>query len=186
MNVLRNQNNYLYLHHDFLQNRIDMIKTQPKPLSFARRKPTTPSEESTHPTPMPEEKSTESTHSEPTEPAKETMRPIKAVESQTGSITLASARVEESDPMKAELMRKGYILVAENDYGCVVRQAKGKPTFMARTKEGYKEADKRNTLILPDSIDRAMKMRVAATGSSVMQYLTQLVMRDLKENGIEI
>jgi aminoglycoside/choline kinase family phosphotransferase len=112
------------------------------------------------------------------------MKPIKSAPSATGSITLASAHVEEKDPMKAALIHKGYILIAENEYGVVVRQAKGKPTFLAKTKEGYKEGDKRNTLVLPDAIDRAMKMRVASTGSSVMQYLTQLVMRDLNENGI--
>jgi hypothetical protein len=145
-----------------------MTKTQPKALSFARHR-TQPQTE------------------EPMHTATENKPAVKPQASATGSITLASAtRIDESDPMKAELLRKGYIIVSENEYGCVVRQAKGKPTFMAKTKEGYKEGDKRNTLILPDSIDRAMKMRVASTGCSVMQYLTQLVMQDLKANHIEV
>jgi hypothetical protein len=117
----------------------------------------------------------------------ETLRPVARTESATGGIALASASVvTEKDPAKAELIQQGYIIVAENEYGVIVRQAKGKPTFMAKTKDGYADATKRNTLLLPDSIDRAMKMRVASMGINVIQYLTQLVMKDLKEHNIII
>lgn len=99
-------------------------------------------------------------------------------------IILASAQEQETDPFKVELLQKGYSIISENEYGVTVRKAVGKPTFIPQTKNGYFEKGKPNNLRLPESINTAMKMRVAGMGINTQQYLTQLVMKDLKDNGL--
>ncbi len=98
-------------------------------------------------------------------------------------IILASQK-QENDPFKAELLQKGYSIISENEFGVIVRKAIGKPTFMLRTKNGYLETLKPNNLYLPESINIAMKMRIASLGINSQQYLAQLVMKDLRENNL--
>ena len=103
--------------------------------------------------------------------------------SNNGGIILASsAQTLEKDPFKIELINKGYKIISENDYGVIVRKAAGKPSFLARTEKGYFEDLKPNSLFLPESINTAMKVHIAGMHINAQQYLTQLVMKDLKEN----
>lgn len=98
-------------------------------------------------------------------------------------IILASA-AQETDPFKIELSQKGYTILSENEYGVTVRKTLGKPTFMPRTPKGYFEDEKPNNVRLPESINTAMKMRVVGMGINSQQYITQLIMKDLRENNL--
>lgn len=98
-------------------------------------------------------------------------------------IILASA-TQETDPFKIELNQKGYSILSENEYGVTVRKTLGKPTFMPRTRNGYFEEEKPNNVRLPESINTAMKMRVAGMRINSQQYITQLIMKDLRENDL--
>ncbi|WP_373155245.1 hypothetical protein [Bacteroides cellulosilyticus] len=100
----------------------------------------------------------------------------------SGIILASSTQVPEKDPFKVELINKGYKIVSENDYGAIVRKATGKPSFLARTANGYFEELKPNSLFLPKSIYTAMKTHIASMNINAQQYLTQLVLKDLKEN----
>lgn len=102
---------------------------------------------------------------------------------QTQGIILASAQESDSDPHKAELRQKGYSILSENEYGVIVRKAQGKPTFMARTANGYFETGKPSNIFLPESINTAMKKHIAGS-ITAQQYIIQLVMKDLRENGL--
>lgn len=112
-----------------------------------------------------------------------TPQPEKHVASNQKGIILASAQ-QETDPFKIELIQKGYSIISENEYGVTVRKALGKPTFMPRTKHGYFEESKPNNLRLPESINTVMKMHIASMGINAQQYLTQLVMKDLREKNL--
>ena len=109
---------------------------------------------------------------------------IRNTPSPTGGIVLASAKDSEKDPLKAELSQKGYIILSENEYGVIARNSKGKPTFLARTSKGYFENEKPSSLLLPESINTAMKIHVASKGINAQQYIVQLIMKDLKENNL--
>lgn len=98
-------------------------------------------------------------------------------------IILASA-AQETDPFKIELREKGYTILSENEYGVTVRKTMGKPTFMPRTSNGYFEEEKPNNVRLPESINTAMKMRVASLGINAQQYIAQLIMKDLRDNNL--
>lgn len=98
-------------------------------------------------------------------------------------IILASA-TQETDPFKIELSQKGYTILSENEYGVTARKTLGKPTFMPRTRNGYFEEEKPNNVRLPESINTAMKMRVAGMGINFQQYITQLIMKDLRDNDL--
>lgn len=105
--------------------------------------------------------------------------------SATGGIHLASAETE-SDPFRKSLFDAGYSILEENEYGAVVRMEKGKPTFVPKTKKGFdpNENTVRNTVVLPEHIDIAMKVYAAKNRMSATQYITQLIVADLriKEN----
>lgn len=101
----------------------------------------------------------------------------------TQGIILASAQESDSDPYKAELRQKGYSILSENEYGVIARKAQGKPTFMARTANGYFETGKPSNIFLPESINIAMKKHIAGS-ITAQQYIIQLIMKDLKENGL--
>ena len=107
---------------------------------------------------------------------------IPSTSNNSGIILASSAQVVEKDPFKVELINKGYKIVSENDYGAIVCKATGKPSFLARTANGYFEELKPNSLFLPKSIYTAMKVHIASMNINAQQYLTQLVMKDLKEN----
>lgn len=101
----------------------------------------------------------------------------------TGGINLASAEVE-SDPFRKSLINAGYIIIEENEYGAVVRMDKGKPTFIPKTKKGFdpNEKEVRNSVVLPEHVDTAMKVYAAKMRMSTTQYLTQLIIADLRKN----
>lgn len=103
--------------------------------------------------------------------------------SATGGITLASGSTE-TDPFRKSLTEAGYIILEENEYGIVARQDKGKPTFIPRTKHGFdpNENTVRNSLVLPEHMDIAMKVHAARNRMSVTQYITQLIVADLRKN----
>lgn len=109
---------------------------------------------------------------------------IRNNSSPTGGIVLASAIDSEKDPLKVELEQKGYIILSENEYGVIARKSKGKPTFLARTSKGYFENEKPNSLLLPESINTAMKIHAVNKGINAQQYIVQLIMKDLKENNL--
>lgn len=98
-------------------------------------------------------------------------------------IILASA-IQETDPFKIELNQRGYTILSENEYGATVRKAMGKPTFIVRTNNGYFEEEKPSSIRLPESINTAMKMRIAGMKISSQQYIVQLIMKDLMENNL--
>lgn len=110
-------------------------------------------------------------------------QPPQHPSSPTGGIALASA-ASETDPFKLDLLSHGYTIISEDEYGVVARQEKGKSIFMAKGNKGYLEPSKRNTVFLPESITTAMKICVASMNVTVSQYLTQLVMKDLKERNL--
>lgn len=99
-------------------------------------------------------------------------------------ITLASNSTTETDPLKLELSKRGYKIISENEYGVKVQKSQGKPSFLARTVNGYFEPEKPTTLMLPESINTAMKVHIAGLNMNAQQYLTQLVMKDLREKNI--
>lgn len=99
-------------------------------------------------------------------------------------ITLASNSNTETDPFKIEVIHKGYKILSENEFGLTVQKSKGKPSFLARTSNGYFEIEKPATLLLPESINTAMKVHIASLKINGQQYLTQLIMKDLRENNI--
>lgn len=103
-------------------------------------------------------------------------------QSGTGGICLASTKESEKDPFKVELDENGYRIISENEYGVIVQKAKGKPTFMARTTNGYLELGKPSTIFLPESINIAMKKCVADKCINAQQYILQLIIKDLREN----
>lgn len=102
--------------------------------------------------------------------------------SSTSGIILASTQESDDDPYKAELRQKGYSILSENEYGVLARKAQGKPTFMARTANGYFEIEKPSNILLPESINTAMKKHIAGN-ITAQQYIIQLIMKDLRENG---
>ena len=99
----------------------------------------------------------------------------------TGGIHLASA-VTETDPFRKSLTEAGYSILEENEYGAVVRLEKGKPTFVAKTKHGFDANEKtvRNTVVLPEHIDTVLKVYAAKNRMSATQYITQLIVEDLR------
>lgn len=101
----------------------------------------------------------------------------------TGGINLASATVE-TDPFRKSVTDAGYIILEENEYGVVVRMDKGKPTFIPKTKQGFdpNEKEVRNSVVLPEHVDTAMKVYAAKMRMSTTQYLTQLIIADLRKN----
>ena len=101
----------------------------------------------------------------------------------TGGINLASANIE-TDPFRKSITDAGYIILEENEYGAVVRLDKGKPTFIAKTKKGFdpNEKEVRSSVVLPEHIDTAMKVYAAKMRMSTTQYLTQLIIADLRRN----
>lgn len=122
----------------------------------------------------------------PTEPlaeANQTSASIHPTPTATGGINLASAEVE-SDPFRKSLTNAGYIILEENEYGAVVRMDKGKPTFIPKTKKGFdpNEKEVRNSVVLPEHVDTAMKVYSAKMRMSTTQYLTQLIIADLRKN----
>lgn len=121
----------------------------------------------------------------PTETAEvnQTSASIHPSPTATGGINLASAEVE-SDPFRKSLMNAGYIIIEENEYGAVVRMDKGKPTFIPKTKKGFdpNEKEVRNSVVLPEHVDTAMKVYAAKMRMSTTQYLTQLIIADLRKN----
>lgn len=121
----------------------------------------------------------------PTTPAEHSPEvvPVSTTAPATGGIHLASATTE-SDPFRKSITDAGYIILEENDYGAVVRLDKGKPTFIPKTSQGFDPSEKtvRNTVILPQHINTAMKVRTARMGVSTTQYLIQLVLADLRKN----
>lgn len=108
--------------------------------------------------------------------SKQTLTP-----SPTGSIALASAEVEQ-DPFKKNLINSGYSIIYEDEYGVIARQDKGKPVFMARTKNGYSKPANRNSVLLPDELDTAMKVRAASLRLNTSDYISRLIIDDLKSN----
>lgn len=101
----------------------------------------------------------------------------------TGGINLASANVE-TDPFRKSITDAGYIILDMNEYGAVARLDKGKPTFIAKTKKGFdpNEKEVRSSVVLPEHIDTAMKVYAAKMRMSTTQYLTQLIIADLRKN----
>lgn len=101
----------------------------------------------------------------------------------TGGINLASAEID-TDPFRKSLISAGYIILDENEYGAVVRLDKGKPTFIPKTKQGFdpNEKEVRNSVLLPEHVDTAMKVYAAKMRMSTTQYLTQLIIADLRKN----
>ena len=97
---------------------------------------------------------------------------------QTGAISLASA---EKDPKVLSLIEEGYTIMDKNEYGALVRQDKGKSTFFPLTENGYEKPDTRSTIVLPKSVDIKMKIKIAKKGITLVQYLTQLVLEDLRK-----
>lgn len=122
----------------------------------------------------------------PTEPTTEAVHapastsPIQAAAA-TGGITLASANVE-TDPFRKSITDAGYIILDENEYGVVARMDKGKPTFIPKTKQGFDKDEKevRCSTVIPEHIDTALKVRAAKLRMSTAQYLTQLIVADLR------
>lgn len=100
------------------------------------------------------------------------------------SITLASNSVTESDPLKLEIGKRGYKIISENEYGVKVQKSQGKPSFLARTVNGYFEPEKPTTLLLPESLNTTMKVHIAGLNINAQQYLTQLIMKDLREKNL--
>lgn len=99
-------------------------------------------------------------------------------------ITLASTSTQETDPLKLEISKRGYKIISENEYGVKVQKSQGKPSFLARTTNGYFEPEKPTTLLLPESLNTSMKVHIAGLNINAQQYLTQLVMKDLREKNI--
>lgn len=99
-------------------------------------------------------------------------------------ITLASTSTQETDPLKLEISKRGYKIISENEYGVKVQKSQGKPSFLARTANGYFEPEKPTTLLLPESLNTSMKVHIAGLNINAQQYLTQLVMKDLREKNI--
>ncbi len=99
----------------------------------------------------------------------------------TGSITLASANVE-TDPFRKSISDAGYFILKENEYGIVARMDKGKSTFIPKTKQGFdpNEKEVRCSTVIPEHIDTALKVRAAKMRMSTTQYLTQLIVADLR------
>lgn len=124
----------------------------------------------------------------PTEPLAEvnqtsaTIQPTPTATA-TGGVNLASAEVE-TDPFRKSLNNAGYTVLEENEYGAVARMDKGKPTFIPKTKHGFDPNEKeiRNCVVLPEHIDTAMKVHAAKMRMSTTQYLTQLIIADLRKN----
>lgn len=102
----------------------------------------------------------------------------------TGGIHLASAPTE-TDPFRKSLTDAGYIILDENEYGCVCRLEKGKPTFIPKTKQGFNPNEKevRMSIIVPEHLDTAVKVNTARLRISATQYLMQLILEDLRKNG---
>ena len=96
----------------------------------------------------------------------------------TGGIHLASAPTE-TDPFRKSLTDAGYIILDENEYGCVCRLEKGKPTFIPKTKQGFRPDEKevRMSVIIPEHLDTAVKVNTARLRISTTQYLMQLIFR---------
>ena len=109
-------------------------------------------------------------------------QPTQESLSRTSGIILASDQKLETDPFKVELEQKGYIILSENEHGVCARKAQGKPTFLARTVNGYLEREKPCSLYLPESINTAMKVHIANKKMNAQEYILQLIMKDLKEN----
>lgn len=99
-------------------------------------------------------------------------------------ITLASTSTQETDPLKLEISKRGYKIISENEYGVKVQKSQGKPSFLARTVNGYFEPEKPTTLLLPESLNTTMKVHIAGLNINAQQYLTQLVMKDLREKNL--
>lgn len=121
--------------------------------------------------------------STPTEEVIQATASNHATTTATGGINLASAEIE-TDPFRKSLTDAGYIILEENEYGAVVRMDKGKPTFIPKTKKGFdpNEKEVRNSVVLPEHIDTAMKVYAAKMRMSTTQYLTQLIVENLRKN----
>lgn len=117
-------------------------------------------------------------------PTNEKAEPQSPPTPSTGGIALASAETEK-DPFKLELKEHGYIILQENEFGVIARKTIGKPTFLPLTKDGYLSQKDKKSFMLPTSPVVAMKVRAANLNITIDQYVTQLIMKDLKENGIE-
>lgn len=124
-----------------------------------------------------------STPTETLTEATQTSASIHSNSTATGGINLASAEVE-TDPFRKSLTDAGYIILEENEYGAVVRMDKGKPTFIPKTKKGFNPNEKevRSSVVLPEHVDTAMKVYAAKMRMSTTQYLTQLIIADLRKN----
>lgn len=118
------------------------------------------------------------------QPVQEHITPITpSVQPSTGGIHLASATTE-SDPFRKSLIDAGYIILEENDYGCVCRFEKGKPTFIPKTKQGFNPNEKeiRISVTLPEHVDTAVKVNAARLRITTSQYLAQLIIADLRKS----
>lgn len=104
--------------------------------------------------------------------------------SSTGEIHLASAPTE-TDPFRKSLTDAGYIILEENEYGCLCRFKQGKPTFIPKTNQEFNPNEKevRMTVLLPEHLDTAVKVNTARLRISATQYIMQLILADLRKNG---
>ena len=122
--------------------------------------------------------------SAPSENIKETpVTPTQTTPStSTGAISLASAPVE-TDAFRKSVIEAGYTIQEENEYGVVVRMEKGKPTFIPRTNKGFdpNERTVRSTVVIPEHIDIALKVYAAKNRMTASQYITQLIVADLRK-----
>lgn len=109
---------------------------------------------------------------------------IQSTTQPTGSINLASAPTE-TDPFRKSVTDAGYNILEENEYGVIARMDKGKPSFIPKTNHGFDPNEKqcRNTIVIAEHIDTALKVHAAKTRVNVTQYLTQLLVADLRKEG---
>lgn len=105
---------------------------------------------------------------------------ISPEQSKQGGINLPSV---SNDPFKDELKREGYEIISENEFGVLAKKKLGKSTFMIRTANGYLENEKPSTVYLPESIKTAMKIHIASSGINEQQFIAQLIIERLRENG---
>ena len=127
---------------------------------------------------------TPTSESAPTQEQAATPVITPSLPSATGGIALASSNTD-NDPFRKSVTEAGYIILEENEYGVIARPDKGKPSFIPRTSHGFDPNEKecRNTIILAEHIDTAMKVHAAKTRMNITQYLTQLLVSDLKKQG---
>lgn len=122
----------------------------------------------------------------PTEQVEQEQPATKApvTSSSTGGIHLASAPTE-TDPFRKSLTDAGYIILDENEYGCLCRFKQGKPTFIPKTNQEFNPNEKevRMTVLLPEHLNTAVKVNTARLRISTTQYVMQLILADLRKNG---